>query len=171
MGRIYNSRNSFGLLVFCLRIPSMTILSTIVEIHLAYQSKDVYLWGEVYLQQQKFIWLISPSPIYHTQVKHLQQQKFIWLISRNSRKVDYLDLQQQKFIWLISPALRKVKGISYLQQQKFIWLISPTLQARHINISTIVEIHLAYQSKRSYSGSAKSHLQQQKFIWLISHPQ
>ena len=132
-------------------------LSTIVEIHLAYQPRNAKNKSHSNLQQQKFIWLISLALV-TKQVTNLQQQKFIWLISPN------------KFCFVISKSTiveihlayqpkcnEKCIFFIYNSRNSFGLLASNTI-ATIIHLSTIVEIHLAYQpiNISSFSSSVST---------------
>ena len=145
---IYNSRNCYGFIARSCDYPS----------HEIYNSRNCYGFiakmpflqlCEVHLQQQKLLWLYSPTSSkttfqistiveivmalqpqmsWSTPVNYLQQQKLLWLYSRRRRSCDKrVDLQQQKLLWLYSLTRRSITTYSR---------------------STIVEIVMALQPMR-----------------------
>ena len=133
-------------------------LSTIVEIHLAYQSAAKWHRTPCYLQQQKFIWLISPIVLVFARVD-LQQQKFIWLIShspcatfeRATSTIVEIHLAYQSYALL-------GQGVPIYNSRNSFGLLVKSVVQNARKQSTIVEIHLAYQSE-SISPKSLIHLQ------------
>ena len=79
---IYNSRNSFGLLANKINLLVTIIPSTIVEIRLAYQPAlpEYDRLGFIYNSRNSFGLLALKKCLVQRQ-NNLQQQKFVWLIS------------------------------------------------------------------------------------------
>ena len=148
-GLIYNSRNSFGLLAWPLQSTcTLQIYNSRNSFGLLARSCATNMFS-CYLQQQKFVWLISRKK------RDSERRTLIYnsrnsfgLLALNEEVGELTDLQQQKFVWLISPEVFKALREIDLQQQKFVWLISLVEHSNSFhNSSTIVEIRLAYQPR------------------------
>ena len=166
---IYNSRNSFGLLAYVLRCKSRDdlqqqkfiwlishktfnfafCLSTIVEIHLAYQPEEDYKSEyQIYNSRNSFGLLARPVTALSSLTIYNSRNSF-GLLASMVRTDGFTNLQQQKFIWLISPTNIRSCGQFIYNSRNSFGLLATMFFCFTSFTSTIVEIHLAYQPYRT----------------------